>query len=96
MTDSPEDVLLPLRERLPDYLAVFGVGWAVIVIVGIAIGIFSSASIAQGVGYVALGSGLLLLLAGGATGGGYANLGLGAAGALFGSRSRHDDDYDDL
>lgn len=80
---------------MPDYLAVFGVGWAAIGVLGTLVGLFSSASVVQGIGYLALGSGLILTLAGGATGGGYANLGLGAAGALFGSRQRHDDDYDD-
>ena len=36
-----------------------------------------------------------LLLAGGATGGGYTHLGLGAAAAVVGGRQRHDEDYDD-
>lgn len=80
---------------MPDYLATFGVGWAVITVVGLLVGAFSAASLLEGIGYVALGSGLVLLLAGGAAGGGYANLGLGAAGALFGSRQRHDDDFED-
>ncbi len=94
-TTPPEDVLLPLRDRLADYAAVFGIGWAVIVVVGLAIGLLSSASLVEGIAYVALATGVLLLLAGGATGGGYTNMGLGAAGAIFGSRQRHDEDFED-
>jgi hypothetical protein len=91
----PEDVLLPLRERLSDYAAVFGVGWAGIVLVGMAIGLFTSASLIEGVAYIAMATGAILLLAGGATGGGYTSLSMGAAGALFGSTNRHDDEFDD-
>ena len=99
MTDSvapdPNDVLLPLRDRFPDYLAVFGTGWAVVAVLGIAIGLFSSASLIEGIAYVAMAAGVVLLLGGGATGGGYTSLGLGAAGALVGRGQRHDEDYDD-
>lgn len=91
----PEEAVLPLRDRLPDYLITFGIGWAVIVALGSAIGAFTAASLVEGVAYVAMGTGILLLLAGGATGGGYTHLGLGAAGALLGSRNRPDDDFDD-
>ncbi len=91
----PEDILLPLRDRLPDYLAIFGVMWGVILVAGIAIGLFSSATVPEGIAYSALALGILLLLAGGATGGGYTSLGMGAAGAIAGARQRHDDEYDD-
>jgi len=87
--------MLPLRERVPEYLTIFGVTWAVIVVVGLVIGLFSSASLIEGVAYVALVVALGLLLAGGASGGGYTSLGMGAAGAIFGGRQRHDEDYDD-
>lgn len=92
---SQPDATLPLRDRLPDYLAVFGIGWAAIIVFGSAIGLFTTASIVEGVSYVAMASAVLLLLTGGASGGGYTSLGLGAAGALFGARHRHDDDFDD-
>lgn len=97
MTEAtpPEDIVLPLRERLPDYLATFGVSWAVIIALGAAIGLLSSATLMEGIAYVAFGTGVILLLAGGASGGGYTNMGLGAAGALFGARNRPDDDFDD-
>jgi hypothetical protein len=80
---------------MPDYLATFGIGWAVILTLGIGVGVFSSASLIEGIAYVAMAAGVILLLAGGATGGGYTSMGLGAAGALFGSRNRPDDDFDD-
>ena len=95
MTESPEDILLPLRDRFPDYLATFGILWAAIVVAGLAIGIFTAASLVEGVAYVALATGIALMLAGGASGGGYTSLGMGAAGAIFGSRQRHDDEFDD-
>jgi hypothetical protein len=74
---------------------VFGVGWAGIVLVGMAIGLFTSASLIEGIAYIAMATGAILLLAGGATGGGYTSLSMGAAGALFGSTNRHDDEFDD-
>jgi hypothetical protein len=92
---TPPEETLPLRDRFPDYLAVFGVGWVAIVVVGTAIGLLTSATVIEGISYVAMASSVVLLLAGGASGGGYTSLGLGAAGALFGARQRHDEDYDD-
>jgi hypothetical protein len=99
MTESDaantEDVTLPLRDRIPEYLTIFFVGWLGVVILGLAIGAFSDASAAEGMAYVAMGYGVVLLLAGGASGGGYTNLGMGAAGAVLGSGQRHDDDFED-
>lgn len=88
-------MVLPLRERLPDYLAVFGIGWAAMAVAGGAIALLTSASMVEGLAYVAMAGGVLLLLGGGANGGGYTNLGLGAAGAVLGSGQRHDEDYED-
>lgn len=95
MTEPAEDIVLPLRDRFPDYLATFGILWAAIVLIGLAIGAFTAASLVEGIAYVALATGIALLLAGGASGGGYTSLGMGAAGAIFGSRQRHDDEFDD-
>ncbi|MCP4304631.1 MAG: hypothetical protein GY926_07745 [bacterium] len=99
MADStapdPEDVLLPLRDRLPDYLAIFGIGWAAMAVAGGAIALLTSATMVEGVAYAAVAGGVVLLLGGGATGGGYTNLGLGAAGSVLGSGQRHDEDYED-
>lgn len=91
----PKDVLLPLRDRMPDYLATFGLLWLGIVAVGLGVALFTSATATEGIAYIALAVALGLMLAGGATGGGYTSLGLGAAGAMLGGRQRHDEDYDD-
>ena len=80
------DELLPLRERLPDYGAVFAIGLAACVGVGLVIWATSDVSLASSVGYTVILYGVVLMLAGGATGGGYTNLGMGAVGALFGTR----------
>ena len=97
MTDStpPEDLLLPLRDRMPDYLATFGLLWLAIVATGLGLALFTAASAVEGIAYIALAVALGLMLAGGATGGGYTSLGLGAAGAMLGGRQRHDEDYED-
>jgi hypothetical protein len=99
MTESdlskPEDVTLPLRDRIPEYVTIFALGWLGAVLLGAGISLFSDASWGEGVAYVAMGYGVVLLLAGGASGGGYTNLGMGAAGAVLGSGQRHDDDFDD-
>ena len=47
------------------------------------------------IGYATIGIGTLLLLVGGARGGGYTNLGLGAVEAVVGGRNRTDDDYEE-
>lgn len=97
MTDGtpPEEVLLPLRDRMPDYLATFGLLWLAIVAIGLGLALFTSASAIEGIAYIAIAVALGLMLAGGATGGGYTSLGLGAAGAMLGGRQRHDEDYED-
>lgn len=94
-TPPPDEVVLSLRDRFPDYLVTFGIGWVVILAIGLAVGLFSTASLVEGIAYVAFATGVLLLLTGGASGGGYTSLGLGAVGALFGSRQLADDDYED-
>lgn len=86
---------LPLRERLPEYLATFGVGLLAAAVLGAVIGGVSSADLTSAVGYTILGLGVVYLLAGGASGGGYTNMALGATGSLFGGRGRLDEDVDD-
>lgn len=85
--EFPEHADLPLRDRLPDYLAIWGVGAAAAAIVGAVI------NGVEGVGYVLLFLGIGFLLFGGATGGGYTNWGPGALARMFG-RSIDDDDPD--
>ena len=84
----------PLRDRIPEYLAVFGVGLGAAILIGAAIGGFSSADILPSIGYTIAMLGVVMLLAGGASGGGYTNMGIGAVGAMFGS-SRADEDAAD-
>jgi hypothetical protein len=86
---------LPLRDRVPEYAAVFGAGLAASVVVGFLVGVFSSAGVGDAIGYTVLFLGVVFLLAGGSTGGGYTNMSLGAVGSLFGGRGRIDEDVDD-
>ncbi len=86
---------LSLRDRLPEYGAVFGVGLAVAAAVGLVFGVFSSAGVGEAIGYTVLLLGVVFLLAGGSSGGGYTNMSLGAVGSLFGGRGRIDEDVDD-
>lgn len=85
---------LPLRDRMPEYLAVFGVGFVAAALVGLLVGLVSSTGVPSGIGYTLIMLGVVFLLAGGASGGGYTNMSMGAIGQLFGGR-RPDDDVDD-
>lgn len=84
------DVELSLRERMPDYLATFGLGLAATFAVGIAIWLISDIGLSSSLGYTTILYGVVFLLAGGATGGGYVNLGVGAVGSMFGGRRLDD------
>jgi hypothetical protein len=95
MPSDPAEVQLPLRDRLPEYLTIFAIGWGAVIVLGALIALFSAAGMGEGIAYVAMAYGVVLLLAGGASGGGYTNLGLGAAGAVLGGAHRHDEEFDD-
>lgn len=95
MVDDRTGEQEPLRDRIPGYLAAFGIGCAVAALLGLLIATFTGAGLAIGASYGLVGWGVLLLLMGGTTGGGYANIGVGAAQSLFGGRSRYDEDIDD-
>jgi hypothetical protein len=71
---------LPLSERFPEYLAVFGVGLGIAIVVGIPIGILSSASVSASVAYIIMLVGVLFLLVGGLSGSGF---NAGGFGGLF-------------
>ncbi len=92
---TPHEDPLPLIDRLPDYLATFGIGLAVSIAVGLVVWLVSEVSLASSVGYTIILYGVVLLLAGGASGGGYTNLGVGAVGAMFGAR-RTDEEHAEL
>lgn len=68
---------LPLRARLPEYVALFVVGFAVTAGVGGLIGLIFGVSMTTAVGYTFFALGLFCLLGGGAAGGEYKALGLG-------------------
>ena len=76
----PQLAKLSLRERLPDYLALFATGLVVAASVGLLVLWLSDTSFLTGFGYALIGIAVLMLLAGGVSGGGYANLGAGALG----------------
>ena len=90
-----DEQALSIRDRAPDYAAVFGVGVAGSFAVGGIIWLISDVAFASAVGYTMILYGVVLMLAGGATGGGYTNLGVGAVGAMFGAR-RADEAQDEL
>jgi len=77
---------LPLADRMPDYLVTFGIGLIASVAVGVVVWLISDIRLASTVGYTMILYGVVLLLAGGSAGGGYTDLGMGAMGALFGTR----------
>jgi hypothetical protein len=83
----------PLSERMTGYLVAFGIGVGAAALVGVIVWLATSVRLADALGYSFIALGTLLLLLGGARGGGYSNLGIGAAEALFGGRNRSQDDY---
>jgi hypothetical protein len=86
-----EYVAGPLSERMPDYIKEFARGAAIIVAVGLGIFLISSARLEHAIGYTAIAAGTAMLLVGGARGGGYSNIGIGAVEALVGRRNRQGD-----
>jgi hypothetical protein len=87
-----DDIVLPLRDRIPEYLAVFAVGFGVSAAVGLIIGLVRGGSLWTATGYTVMLLGVVMMLAGGASGGGYTHLGAGAIGAAFGGRRFDEDD----
>lgn len=86
---------LSLRERFPDYLKAFGLGLAVTALLGVILAVVTSFRFEHALGYTWIFSGVFLLLVGGARGGGYTNMSLGAAEALIGGRNRTDENYEE-
>lgn len=77
---------LSLSERMPDYAVTFGIGLAAAAAVGAVVWLVSDIPLSSSVGYTVILYGVVLLLAGGSSGGGYTNLGMGAMGSMFGTR----------
>jgi hypothetical protein len=91
---SAEESPLPLRDRMPEYLAVFGIGLGASALIGLVIGLISSAAVISAVGYAIILYGIVFLLAGGASGGGYTNIGIGAVTSMFQGRRTDEEDID--
>jgi len=79
---------LSFQERLVQYTKLFFVGTAAIAVVGALIGVVASPPVPVAIGYTAVFVGVLMLLAGGASGGGYANLGMGVVDRLVDNAKR--------
>lgn len=92
--EHTDDTVLPLRDRVPEYLAVFAMGLGASAGAGLLIGLVFGQSIWSGVGYTVIMYGVVMLLAGGASGGGYTNLGAGAIGAAFAGRHLDEEDQE--
>ena len=88
---------LPLRSRLPEYVALFASGAAGAVVAGAVVALAFGLAAAPTVGYSFFVLGLCCLLGGGASGGGYKTLGFGqgAARRNFG-RDENPDVLEDL
>lgn len=72
---------LPLRERIPEYLAVFGIGLAGALVFAILLTFFGPTFRGSFTNILVVYT-VLLFLAGGTTGGGYLNLGVGSIAGL--------------
>ena len=86
MTTSDEHpdielVELSLRDRMPDYLAIFGAGAAGALVVALVATLFGP-TFRNSFVNILIGYTVLLFLMGGTAGGGYSNLGLGALAAV--------------
>lgn len=91
---AAESLVLPLRERLPDYVKTWLIGGAISAAAGVVFGLLADPSVISGASYGVLLLGVVFLLIGGVTGGGYNSLGVGAFGTLFGSGARQDESVD--
>lgn len=77
---------LSLSERMPDYAVTFVIGLVAAAAVGAVVWLVSDIPLSSSVGYTVILYGVVLILAGGSSGGGYTNLGMGAMGSMFGTR----------
>ena len=86
---------LSLRERLPTYLKAFLAGLAGAGGVGLVLYGVTSMPLDDALGYSWIFTGTILLLFGGARGGGYSNLSIGVLEVAVGGRNRTDDEYEE-
>lgn len=85
----------PLRERIPIYLKLFVGGLVAVGAVALIIYWLSSARLEHAFGFGLIFTGVAMLLVGGARGGGYSNIGIGAVEAIVGGRNRSQEDATD-
>ena len=72
---------LPLRDRIPEYLAIFGIGLGGALLVAFIITLFGPSFFGSFTNILIVYT-VVLFLAGGTSGGGYVNLGLGSLAAV--------------
>jgi len=80
--DTTPSAERPLRERLPGYLAAFGIGLAAGAAVGVIVWLATSARLSDAVGYTYSALGAVLLLVGGVRGSGYPRPGAASRGTV--------------
>lgn len=71
---------LPLSERFPEYLVVFGIGLGIAVAIGIPIGMLTASSVSASIAYMIMMVGVVFLLVGGLSGSGF---NAGGFGGMF-------------
>ncbi|MEN8233548.1 MAG: hypothetical protein ABFR89_01315 [Actinomycetota bacterium] len=94
--EHADNEVLPLRDRIPEYVAVFAIGLGAAGAFGLLIGLLMGSGLWSATGYTIVMLGIVLLLAGGASGGGYTSLGIGAVGGMFGGRRVDEEEQEHL
>ena len=79
--DGPSFDDLPLRERMPEYLALFGLGLGGAILFSLVLTLFGSTFRGSLTNILIIYT-VILFLAGGTSGGGYLNLGMGSLAAV--------------
>lgn len=85
---------LALRERFPAYVKAFLVGLLAIGVIGLVLSGLTGSSLSDSLGNSWIFGGAVLLLMGGANGGGLSNASIGAFGAMAGGRNRRRDKFE--
>lgn len=85
---DPDAEALPLRDRMQEYLTLFGMGIAAAAAAGVFFSLVTASTFASAFGYSLVGLAVALLLGGGLAGSGLKDLGAGAVGAMLGSSAR--------
>ena len=86
---------ISLRERLPAYVNAFLAGLLAIGVVGLVLSVLMSSPLSDSLGNSWIFGGAVLLLIGGANGGGLSNISIGALEAVAGGRNRRRDKFEE-